>query len=415
MKEVRLGILGLGVIGRALIKIIQENHTRIMKEYGIDFIIKRVYTEEKESSNEQWAKDLYITNNIEEVIFGERIDIVCETLEGKEPEFVRKHIIRTLKGKRSMIISNSRALASDIREIIKTMSDNKVEIRYNACVGGGIPVATVIETTFTGDRIKSIGGILSRETNSLYSLMKDENMEFLEALEELNKKVFIKNITFSDLLEHEIMSELVILGLYAMNTVIDLKNMKIEPTIHPDKIDFNGCRQLEYTIKPMGILNKNKDGLFYYTGPVAIKEKNILANISGDDSLVFLDGEKYGRLGFMSQKMEENPTALAMFDDLVNLLTLKRSKNPIKININETFPQKKLYGKYIFSIPWRDGINNFITAICLEENITIQNMFELQGRLFFETKEISWNQKEEFERHLMEEGIQIKSSFPIFS
>ncbi|WP_372713307.1 hypothetical protein, partial [Ilyobacter sp.] len=60
MKEVRLGILGLGAIGSSLIKIIQENHTRIMKEYGIDLIIKRVYSEEKDISKEPWTKGLYI-------------------------------------------------------------------------------------------------------------------------------------------------------------------------------------------------------------------------------------------------------------------------------------------------------------------------------------------------------------------
>ena len=415
MKEVRLGILGLGAIGSSLIKIIQENHTRIMKEYGIDLIIKRVYSEEKDISKEPWTKGLYITNNIEEVIFGERVDIVCETLEGKEPEFIKKHIIRTLKGKRSMIISNSKALAADIREIIKAMSDNKVDIKYDACIGGGIPVAKIIETTFTGDRIKCIGGILNSEINYIYSLIEKENLEFEEAVEKLKEKEYRKNTDISNLTEYETMSELVILGLYAMNTAINLKNIDTTATIHPDKKDFIGCKKLGYTIKPMGILNKDIDGVTYYTGPVAVKTQDILANISWDNCLVFLEGEKSGRLGLTSQNKGGDPTALAMFDDLVNLLTLKRNKNPTKINIHEKSPQKCLNGKHIFSIPWYRGINDFLTAITLEEGIPVSNMVEMLGTLFLESGEISWARKEELTRRLMEEGIQIKNSFPIFS
>ncbi|WP_320046556.1 hypothetical protein [uncultured Ilyobacter sp.] len=395
MKEVRLGILGFGAIGKSLVNIIQENHTRIMKEYGIDLIIKRVYSEEKEISKEYKSEGLYITNNIEEVIFGERVDIVCEALEGKEPEFVSKHIIRTLKGKRSMIISSSRALAADIKEVIKAMSDNKVDIKYDACVGGGIPVAKVLETAFAGDKIIGIGGIFSKVKTSLYSTIENE-----------------KNIPF---LDYETMSQLVILALYGMNTVIDLKNMKIDPITIPDGTDITGCKQLGYAIKDMAILNKSNNGLFYYTGSVAVKTKDILANISPKDCLIFLEGERYGRLEFLSQNMGKIQMALAMFDDLINLLTLKRKKNPVKININEMPPQKKLDGKYIFSIPWYDGVSEFITAISLEDNIPVSNIFKLEERLFLETKEIPWTTKEEFARHLMEEGVQIKSTIPVFS
>jgi homoserine dehydrogenase len=398
LKEVRLGILGFGAVGKSLINIIQENHTRIMKEYGIDLIIKRVYSEEKEISKEYKSKGLYITNNIEEVIFGERVDIVCEALEEKEPEFVSKHIIRTLKGKRSMIISSCRALATDIKEVIKAMSDNKVDIRYDACVGGGIPVAKVLETAFTGDKIVGIGGIFSKLKTNLYSETEKE-----------------KTTLISDYIDYETMSQLVILGLYGMNTVIDLKNMKIAPLILPDKTDLAGCERLGYAIKEMGVLNKSSHGLFYYTGPVAVKTCDILANISPNDCLIFLEGEKYGRLEFLSQNMREIQMALAMFDDLINLLTLKRNKNPVKININEMPPQKCLDGKYLLTIPWYEGVKEFITAISLEENIPVSNMFKYEERLFLETKEISWATKEEFARHLMEEGVQIKSTIPVFS
>jgi len=397
LKEIRLGILGFGSIGKSLVNIIQENHTRIMKEYGIDLIIKRIYSEEKETIKEYKSKGLFITDNMEEVIFGERIDIVCEALEEKEAEFVNKHIIRTFKGKRPMIISSSKALASDIKEVIKAMSDNKVDIRYDACVGGGIPVAKVLETAFTGDKIIGIGGIFSDVKTSYYSISEDE-----------------KNTSFN-FIDYETMSQLVILALYGMNTVIDLKNMKIDPVSIPDEADIKGCKQLGYAVKEMGILHKINNDLFYYIGAVAVNTKDILANISQKDCLIFLEGEKYGKLEFLSQNMGEIQTALAMFDDLINLLTLKRNKNPVKIDINEMPPKKKLDGKYIFSIPWYDGIKEFITAISLEDNIPIENMFKLEKRLFLETKKVSWDIKEEFTRHLMEEGVQIKITIPVFS
>ncbi len=414
MREIRLGILGLGMVGRSLIEIIQENHTRIIKEYGIDLKIKRVYSEDRDISKIYEKKGLRVTDNIEEVIFGERIDIVCEALTGVDSEFTRKHILRTIKGKRSVIISSMKALATDMREIIKAVADNKVDIKYDACVGGGIPVAKILETTFAGDTIRCIGGIVSSDTNYIYSLMGEENIDFNEASEKLKKIKYEKEEDLIDIVEHDTLSELVILGLYAMNTAIDLKTMNALPIDKPDKKDFMGYGKLGYKIKPMGILKKSSDGISYYAGPVGVINGDVFGSISKDNCLIFLEGYKYGRLGLLSQNRGGNPTALAMFDDLINLLTLKRSKNPIKINIHENQPQNGFDGKFILRIPWHEGLNDFITALGLEENISLLGIIRFQEDLFLEIDRISWNKKEEFIERLMQEGIQIKSCFPIF-
>jgi homoserine dehydrogenase len=414
LKEIRVGILGLGSVGRSLVKIIQDNHIRIMKEYGIDIKVKRVYGKKEEIAKLEGVKDIHITNNVEEVIFGDRIDIVCETMAGQDPEVTRKHIIRTLKGKKSVIISSSKALATDMKEIIKAVADNKVNIKYDACVGGGIPVAKVLGTTFAGDTLKSIGGVVSSDANYIYSIMGDQNISFEEALEMLKKIKYEEGEEFIDILEHDILSELVILGLFAMNTVIDINSMKPINVHEPDKKDFMGFSKLGYKIKPMGILKKVDEELQYYAGPVAVDSGSVFGSIGKDNCLIFLEGEKYGRLGLLSENRGGDPTALAMFDDLINLLTLKRTKNPVKINIHENPPKNRMDGKFILRVPCCDGLKDFITEIKEEEGSLLVGMIEIQGELFLETDRISWERKDEFIKSLLEDGIEIKSCVPIF-
>lgn len=211
MKKARIAILGYGVIGKGVFKIcLEKEEIEVIKIFDY-----------KENFDKQYAN--LFTDNLEDIINDNKIDIVVEVLGGYD--FAKKACVLTLSKHKHLVTANKEIVANDIDELTKLARDNKVSFCYEASVGGAIPIIKNLKELTLVNRIQKIIGILNGTTNYILSRIS-EGMSFEEALKLAQEKGFAEKDPTTDLEGYDMMRKIAILSDIAWNTKINIHDIK---------------------------------------------------------------------------------------------------------------------------------------------------------------------------------------------
>jgi homoserine dehydrogenase len=329
VKEVKIGILGLGVVGSELVEQIRRNASKMESDYNVRLVINAVYVKNITKTRTIDTTGLHITDNVNEIILNPEISIVCECLGGSGSKETRNIVLACLNHGKHIIMSSKKALAHNAELFIRTANSNRLFLKYDATVGGGIPIAKVLEGAFKGDTITEIKGIFNATSNFIYTQMSDYGLTYSEALKIAQEKGYAENDPSEDVDGIDARNKLVILSLFAAKTYI-----------HPDEISpisFTAISKEEidiahnegYAIKPIASLVINETGYKVCIGPKRVPLNSILACTPSNYNTIVIKGKNCGELAFYGQGAGAAPTASAMFDDLMGICISNDSPKPI--------------------------------------------------------------------------------------
>jgi len=119
---------------------------------------------------------------IEEYDFDTLIETTPTNIVDAEPGLT--YIRTALNAGKNVVTSNKGPLALKFRDLTSTAARNKVKMRYEASVGGAMPVINLSRELLRGEHIYSLRGILNGTCNFILNRMKDEGLPFEQALRE---------------------------------------------------------------------------------------------------------------------------------------------------------------------------------------------------------------------------------------
>ncbi|MEI9476284.1 MAG: homoserine dehydrogenase, partial [Deltaproteobacteria bacterium] len=163
MREINVGLIGFGTVGVGVVKILQHNSGLIEKRMGAKIVLKRIADIDLKTDRGVKLRPGLLTKNAEEVIGDPEIDIVMELIGGIEPAktFIRKAI----QNGKHIVTANKALLALHGDEIVGLAQRHRVDINFEASVGGGIALIRSIKEGLVANRIHSIFGILNGTSN----------------------------------------------------------------------------------------------------------------------------------------------------------------------------------------------------------------------------------------------------------
>ena len=145
MKTVKVGFLGLGVVGAELVNIIIKNTERIYEKYGIKLELGKIYVRDTNKKRSVDITNLEMTTNPYEVLDDKDTAIICECVGGAGTEGTREYIEQAVKSGKSVVLSSKKVLALYGMDLLDLAIKNNVAVKFDATVGGGIPVAKIIK------------------------------------------------------------------------------------------------------------------------------------------------------------------------------------------------------------------------------------------------------------------------------
>lgn len=337
LKKVKIAILGLGIVGKGVWKILQKNKNEIAKRSGCDIEVSKILVRDKNRDRGIDVPDQIITDNFDEILNDSSIEIVVELIGGAEP--AKDYMIRSMKAKKNVVTANKLVLAKFGEELFETAAHAGVYFYYEASVGGGIPVIREINESLAANKIEEIIGIINGTTNYILSKMTIDGTSYEEALKEAQAMGYAEADPTSDVEGYDVAYKLAIMSSLAFGT-----------KIHPDIIyreginkitaeDIDCAKKLGYTIKLLAIAKEKNGEIELRVHPAMVPSNHPIANVNDSFNAIFIKGNAVGDLMLYGRGAGELPTASAVVGDIISIL--RNNTSLIAGNDNNTQSELK--------------------------------------------------------------------------
>jgi homoserine dehydrogenase len=320
-------MLGYGTVGSGVVELLHSNKDRFVKGMNEGLSLSKILVRDvgKYSGNKYSAK---ITDNFDEVMRGD-VDIVVEAMGGVYPSY--DYVKKALESKKHVVTANKDLIAEHGAKLLDIANINGVELRFEASVGGGIPILKSISDCLIGNNISSVKAILNGTTNYILSKMNDEGMQYEDALKAAQELGFAEADPSSDVLGLDAARKLSILSTLAFQKKVDWKTINVKGINDIDSDDFRFANRKGYSIKLLAIGKMIEGSVYASVAPVMVRADSQLGGIHNEYNAVLVEGDAVGDVMFSGKGAGMMPTASAIFGDIADIIQ-NRKENPMNFD-----------------------------------------------------------------------------------
>ncbi|MCG2164717.1 homoserine dehydrogenase [Staphylococcus epidermidis] len=317
MKELNITLLGLGTVGSGVVKIIEENRQQIKDTINKDIVIKHILVRDKSKKRPLNISQYHLTEDINDILNDNSIDIVVEVMGGIEPTV---DWLRTaLKNKKHVITANKDLLAIHLKLLEDLAEENGVALKFEASVAGGIPIVNAINNGLNANNISKFMGIFNGTSNFILSKMTHEQTTFKDALEEAQRLGFAEADPTDDVEGVDAARKVVITSYLSFNQVIKLNDVKSVGISDITLADINAANSLNYKIKLIGKGTYENGYVNASVEPTLIHKNHQLAAVENEYNAIYVIGDAVGDTMFYGKGAGSLATGSAVVSDLLNV------------------------------------------------------------------------------------------------
>lgn len=317
-KEINIGLLGLGNIGTGTYKSLEMNREVIEKEVGARVNITKILEKDIDRKRDITVSREQFVSNPEEIFKDPEIDIVIELLGGVEP--AASFMEAAMRNGKHVVTANKAAVAANYPRLMKAAKENNVQFRFEASVGGGIPVLTALSGPVRCNRYTEVLGIVNGTTNYILHMMSEEGMDYEEALKDAQEKGFAEADPTAD-----------VEGIDAANKLSILMALMFDTYVHPKDIPTTGITEItkekieeakanDCVIKLIAHATVQENGeIEYEVRPTFIRTYHPLAGVLKEFNAVYIKGNLVGKLMFYGPGAGPLPTGSAVMGDVMEI------------------------------------------------------------------------------------------------
>jgi homoserine dehydrogenase len=393
MADVRVGILGCGNVGSALVRLLADNEELIARRVGVRLRVARVAVRDLGKPRDTHLPATVLTDDAESVVSDPSIDVVVETIGGVEP--ARSLVLGALKSGKPVVTANKELLADYGEELFEAAETARVDLLFEASVAGGIPLMRPLRESLAGERIQRVMGIVNGTTNYILTRMSEEGSSFADALAEAQQLGYAEPDPTADIEGFDAAAKTAIIAAIAFGAQVVASDVYREGITKVSADDIAAAQELGYVVKLLGVAEEVEGRIGVRVHPAMVPVDHPLASVRGSYNAVFIEGEAVGQLMLLGRGAGGGPTASALLGDLIDAAQNLRSgsrgamigtlhKTPIR-PVDETSSQ------FYISLDAEDrpGVLAAIAGVFGTHRVSIQSMqqkgHDAEARLIFVT------------------------------
>ena len=384
-KNINIAIVGLGNIGSRLYKEIISKKKDIGLKTNTNINIVAISAKNiNKKRNFKVRKNIFFKNPLD-ITKNSKVDIVIELI-GSSDGISKKVVESALKNKKHVITAN-KALISKHGDYLASIAErNRVNLEFEAAVGGGIPVLRTIKDGLATNKINKVVGILNGTSNYILSQMQKTKKSFKNVLKEAQKLGFAEANPKFDLDGSDVLAKIRILSSLSFNNKIS-KNISLRNGIEDIELkDIDMAEKLDLRVKLLGITEIINNKLFERVHPCLIKKDNYIANIDGVMNAVILEGNPVGKSVLQGEGAGPGPTSSALMSDLLSILRgnikfpfgIPSTKRKKIISYDQNQYSNSLYLR--FEVKDKPGVLSEITKKLANFKISIERLIQIPDR-----------------------------------
>jgi len=360
----RVGVLGCGNVGGALVTILGRDRDHLAARTGLDLVVTRVAV--RSTARERaWPVDpALLTTDAAGLAGDPDIDLLVEVIGGIEP--ARTLILTALKAGKPVVTANKELIANVGQELFEAASAAGVDLLFEAAVGGGIPLIRPLRESLAGERIHRLTGIVNGTTNFILTRMSEQGASYSDALAEAQQLGYAERDPTADVEGFDAAAKAAIMASIAFGTRVVAGDVYREGISGITAADIAFAARLGYVVKLVAVAERLDDtpGGGVPAGPAEGPEVTVrvhpamvpathpLAAVRDSFNAVFIEGQAVGELMLYGRGAGGMPTASAVLGDLLDAAHNLRSGG---------------VGRFVAPLPARlRSIDNLSSAYYLE-------------------------------------------------
>src|SRR5437870_4568148 len=385
MRQVNVGVVGLGNVGSGTLAILTENAGQIALKLGFRLSVVAVCSRSVQSKTlPEGLGPVMRTADWREVVAHPDVDIVAELVGGTT---VAQEIIHAaIDNHKSVVTANKELMAVCGSDIWERAIRAGINLAMEASVAGGIPIHAVLREGISGDRVVVISGILNGTSNFILTEMEKRGDTLETVLAEAQALGFAEADPSADIDGFDARSKLSILAALAFGEKITPADIYVEGIRRISPMDFQYARQLGHTIRLICGAVQTPQGLILSVRPALIRSSTIMAGVQGAYNAVWVKGQ-YGQDTFYyGRGAGPRPTGVAVVSDLMRVAREIRSGSPERVSpfahdrlgeykpVSVTLQRRAYYLR--FRVNDRPGIIAALAGILAEKHISLEAVLQ---------------------------------------
>lgn len=374
---VRIGLLGCGNVGAALVQLVERQADVIEARTGVRLQISRVAVRNISRDREVELPEGVLTRDAHDVVNDPTVDVIVEVMGGIEP--ARELISTALSHGKPVITANKELLANVGHELWAQSDAAGVDLLFEAAVAGGIPLIRALRESLRGEPVTRVMGIVNGTTNFILTKMTDEGADYSAALSEAQRLGFAERDPTADVEGFDAGAKAAIIASIAFGARVVAGDVYHEGISGVTAADIAIARRLGYVVKLLAIAEKinDTDTIAVRVHPAMVPTSHPLASVRDSYNAVFVEGDAVGQLMFYGRGAGGFPTASAVLGDVIDAAVNLRKQTFGTIGSFERVPVMPIdetSSQYLIGLDVEDkpGVLHAITGVFANHGVSIR-------------------------------------------
>lgn len=313
----RIGLFGFGNVGGGVGEILWKE--KESSTSGLDIV--KICVKNIDTTYRLGIPLEYFTEEKNDILENPEIDIVVELIGGTS---IAKEIVeKALQNKKHVVTANKALLAEYGNELFALAKQNGVHLKFEASVGGGIPIIRTLQTHYFVGDITKVSGIVNGTCNFILSEIESKGSEYADILKEAQKNGFAEADPTFDVEGYDAAQKLAILSHLAFGIHIpDWKKISVSGISQLHSADFAFAKQMDKKIRLVVSAEKNKNTqeIFLSVSPTMVSSSGVLGTVYGPMNIITIDHEYLGSIAMRGAGAGRYPTAVSVISDIFSIV-----------------------------------------------------------------------------------------------
>ena len=308
-----VGLLGLGLIGSRVASLLLDPSTATA--FGRPIELRKALARRLDAPRDVALPEGVLTDDFAEVLADDGIDVVVEVMGGERP--AADYLTKLLSKGVSVVTANKEVVSKHGPALQAAAAESGARLRYEASVGGGIPIIGPLQHDLLANDISSVRAIINGTTNYILTKMSQEGLAFSDALAQAQALGYAEPDPANDIEGRDAAFKLAILASLAFHTPVPPQEVHCEGITALEADDFQYAHELGYEIKLLAIAQRIDGEVQARVHPALLHRETMLAKVEGAFNAIEVQGDLVGPVVFHGSGAGPSPTASAIIADLL--------------------------------------------------------------------------------------------------
>ncbi len=317
---VRVGLLGCGNVGAALVALLAHRADAIAQRSEVRLEVTRIAVRSLTRDRGVSLAEGTLTRDAAAVVVDPDVDLVVEVIGGIEP--ARELTLAALAAGKPVVSANKELLANHGAELTAAAEASGVDLLFEAAVAGGIPIVRPLRESLAGEDVRRVMGIVNGTTNFILTRMTEEGSAYADALAEAQSLGYAERDPTADVEGFDAGAKAAIIASLAFGQRVVAGDVYHEGISGVSAADIDSATRLGYVIKPLAVCERGEGpegpDVAVRVHPAMVPNQHPLAGVRDSFNAVFVEGSAVGDLMFYGRGAGGDPTASAVLGDVVD-------------------------------------------------------------------------------------------------